>query len=201
MLAFPYVAEMALRHFLAAMVLGALATSLAHAQDAAPFRAATIYTVKQQGGGLGIFVDQIVIFQQVSYRSEKVWVAERRRHDQRLGKRTFQHDWIDGRTCPQLADVLAGIGRLPPARFAGPADKDGGWISDSAYVTLIGPAAGSRWGTALMQRDLGGDLSKWWWEAEKSLGSCWQDRIVIVGDGSVLPKLDTDDAAVAAGRP
>lgn len=190
---------MRVRYFLAALVAGVIAGSVAQAQE--PFRATTIYTVKQQGGGLGIFVDQIVVFEQVTNHGETAWVVERRRHDQQLSKRTFQHQWIDGRSCAPLADVLKRIGQLPPPRFAAPGDKDGGWMSDASYVTLIGPIAGGRLGTTMMQRDLGGAISKWWWESEKALAPCWQDLGVLVGDGSVLPKLDTDDDAAAAGRP
>ena len=74
-------------------------------------------------------------------------------------------------------------------------------MSDAQYVTLIGPVAGGRLGSTMTQRDLGGAISKWWWETEKALAPCWQDQGVLVGDASVPSKLDTDDAAAAAGRP
>lgn len=192
---------MAIRVFLASLAACVLSTSVARAQQAEAFQATTVYTVKQQGGGLGIFIDQIVVFQQVKRRGEKVWVAERRRHEQRLRERTFQHQWIDGRACKALSEVLDKIGQLPPRRFAGPTERERGWISDTPHVTLIGPAAGGFSGAALMQRDVGGDLSRWWSESEKALASCWQDGLVLVGDGTVGPKLDTDDRAAAAGRP
>jgi hypothetical protein len=189
------------RYWIVAVLLGALGTLPARAEEPEPFRVATVYTVKEQGGGLGVFVDQIVVFQRVSYRDDKLWVVERRRHDQRMGDRTYQHQWIDGRSCPPLTDALAQIGTLPPSRFSGPADNANGWVSDTPYVTLTGPASGGRSGAMLMLRDLGGDLSRWWRQTEKILASCWQDNMVLVGDATVLPKLDTDEAAVQAGRP
>ena len=182
-------------------LLAALLISPAASAPAQTFQDQTVYTVKEQGGGLGVGVDQIVLFQLVRYRSETLWVAERRRHDWRLRQRTFQHQWIDSRTCAALDDVVTKIGGLQPLRFAGPSDLDGGWISDIPYVTLIGPSVGGRKGTALMQRDLGGEISKWWWSSQKALAPCWRDVPVLVGDRTVLPKLETDDDAVTAGRP
>lgn len=162
----------------------------------------TIYTIKQSGGGLGVMVDEIVVVQLAGGGSDDhAWIVERRRHDVRMGKNTFRHQWIDGRICPALAGVLAGIGKLPPIRFIGPDAMAGGWRSDTPYVTLMGPPADFQLGEIVLRRDLAGPVSQWWWSAEKALEPCWQDSMVMFRGGSVLPKLGSDEAAVAAGKP
>jgi len=162
----------------------------------------TIYTIKQNGGGLGVMVEEIAVVQLVGGgEPDQAWVVERRRHDQRLGKNTFRHQWIDGRKCPALAGVLAGIWKLPPIQFTGPDTRPAGWRSDTPYVTLMGPPADYQMGEIVLRRDLGGPVSQWWWSSEKALEPCWQDHAVSFRGGGLLPKLGSDEQAVAAGRP
>ena len=162
----------------------------------------TIYTIKQTGGGLGVMVEQIVVVQLAGGGdADQAWFVEQRRHDVRMGKSTFRHQWIDGRKCPALAGVLAAIGKLPPIGFAGPDNMGAGWRSDTPYVTLMGPPADHQLGEVVLRRDLSGPVSQWWWSAEKTLEPCWQDNLILFRDGSVFPKLGSDEAAVAAGKP
>ena len=176
-----------------------LATSVA-AQGPNPLRVETVYTVKQQGGGLGIFVDQTVLIQSVSRRGETVWVVERRERRQNVGRKTQLHQWIDGRRCAPLKDVLAGIAKLPPAQFERADRKDRGWISDTPYVTLTGPLANGRGGETLARVDLAGPVSRWWRDSETRLAPCWRDGPMSVGGSAVPAKLATDEDAAAAGR-
>ena len=182
------------------MLLGlSLATTVA-AQDVDPPRVETVYTVKQQGGGLGIFVDQTVVFQSVSRRGETVWVVERRERRQNVGRKTQLHQWIDGRRCAPLKDVLAGIAKLPPAQFERADRKDRGWISDTPYVTLTGPLANGRGGETLARVDLAGPISRWWRDSEARLAPCWRDSPVSIAEAAVPARLATDQDAAVASR-
>ncbi len=181
-------------------LLGLLPATTVAAQGADPPRIETVYTVKQQGGGLGIFVDQTVVIQSVSRRGETVWVVERRERRQNVGRKTQLHQWIDGRRCAPLKDVLAGIARLPPVQFERADRRDRGWVSDTPYVTLTGPLANGRAGETLARVDLAGPVSRWWRDSEARLAACWRDGPVSVGDAAVPAKLATDEDAAAAGR-
>lgn len=161
----------------------------------------TVYTIKQKGGGLGVMVDEIVIVQLAGAGADQAWVLERRRFDQNLAKKTFRHQWIDGRTCPAVAGVLDRIWKLAPVGFAGPDITSSGWVSDTPSVSLMGPPAGYRMGDFVLRRDMGGPVSKWWWSSEAALESCWREAGVAVGGDYVWPKLGSDEEAVAAGRP
>lgn len=167
------------------------------AQDAHGLRVETLYTVKQQGGGLGLMIDEIVVIQAVSRSGERVWVAERRFHRTFLNEQTFRHQWIDGRTCPALEIALAGIDQLPPIKFAGPSQTQRGGMTDIPAVTMIGPSTN---GYPVAQTDVGGPISQWWRDSGKALEPCWSNRMVLIGDGTAPAKLATDEDAAAAGR-
>ena len=169
----------------------------ASAQDIHGLRAEALYTVKQQGGGLGRMIDEIVVIQAVSRGGERAWIAERRFHLTFLNEQTFRHQWIDGRTCPALETTLAGIDQLPSIKFAGPKQTQRGGMIDVAAVTLIGPSTN---GYPVAQTDLAGPISKWWADSAKALEPCWSSRMVLIGDGTVPAKLATDEDATAAGR-
>lgn len=140
----------------------------------APLRVLMPYRVKQQGGGLGNFVDEAAVFYEVGRGPGRIWIVERRRRDQKMGKVSFRYDWIDGRGCPALEGVIADLARLPPAGMAGLLTEPRGWVSDIPYVTLIGPPAGGQAGDILLRRDLDGPVSRWWRSAEGRLADCWR---------------------------
>lgn len=134
------------------------------------------YRVKQQGGGLGIFVDEAVVFHEVGEGPSRVWAAERRRRDQRMGVVSLRYEWIDGRTCPALETVIADIGRLPPIKMAGLDTEPRGAFSDVTEVTLIGPPAGGGMRDLVLRRDEMGPVSRWWRASAKALEACWQAK-------------------------
>lgn len=136
----------------------------------------TPYRVKQQGGGIGVFVDEAAVFHEVRAGSSRTWVVEHRRRDQKMGVVTFRYEWIDGRSCPALHKVIAEIGRLPPIAMAGADTEPKGWVSDTPVVTLIGLPAGGRAGDLVTRRDLMGPVSRWWWSSSEALESCWQAK-------------------------
>jgi hypothetical protein len=159
-----------------------------------------VYTVKQQGGGLGAFIDEIVVVQALAEGSGDVWVAERRFHEDRLGKLSFKHQWIDGRTCPALVKVFDALSRLPAPTFAPPEPFTGGWMSDTPYVTVMGPPAKGQLGERIARRDLGGPISLWWRrDADKALAACWQNLPPLVDGGTVPSQLSSDEDAARAG--
>lgn len=133
------------------------------------------YRVQQQGGGLGVFVDEAAVFYEVGDPPERVWVLERRRRDQKMGVVTFRVDWVDGRECPALEAEVAKIARLPPAGMAGLDTRSGVMISDTSDVTLMGPAAHDD-GDFVLRRDTMGPVSRWWGAASKALEGCWRPK-------------------------
>jgi hypothetical protein len=202
-----------MRNLVVLVLLAALPASAAQApaRQIAPSIASTEapslkvsqpYRVKQQGGGLGIFVDEAVVFHRISEGPGPVWVMERRRRDQNVGVVTFRHDWIDGRTCPALEKAIAEIGRLPPIAMAGLDTEPRGWVSDVPEVTLIGPPAGGRMGDLVLRRDLMGPVSRWWRASSKALETCWRAKQpYIAGAYDLRSKLSTAQDEVEIMRP
>ncbi len=202
-----------MRNLVVLVLLAALPASAAQApaRQVAPSIASTEapalkvsqpYRVKQQGGGLGIFVDEAVVFHEVGEGSSRVWVAEHRRRDQRMGVVSFRYEWIDGRSCPALETVIADIGRLPPIKMAGLETQSGAWVSDTSDVTLIGPPAGGYMGDLVLRRDMMGPVSRWWWASTKALEACWQaKRPYIPGAYDLRSKLSTAQDEVEIMRP
>jgi hypothetical protein len=147
------------------------APSQAVSENAPAIPVQVSYRVQQQGGGLGVFVDEAAVFYEVGDPPNRVWVLERRRRDQRMGETAFRADWIDGRACPALEAAIAKLGRLPPIGMAGLDTRSGVMISDTPEVTLMGPAA-PKDGGFIMRRDTQGPVSHWWWETSKALEGC-----------------------------
>jgi hypothetical protein len=177
-------------------------TPLAAAPEAPPLRVRQVYRVKQQGGGLGVFVDEAAVFHEVGQGPARVWVVERRRRDDRLGKVSFRYDWVDGRQCPALEGVVAAIGRLPPTAMAGLDTEPQGWISDLSVVTLMGPPKGGRAGDLVLRRDLAGPVSRWWSDGAKLLEPCWQtQKPYVAGAYDLRSQLETAESEAEAMRP
>lgn len=161
----------------------------------------TTYRVKQQGGGLGIFVDEAVVFHEVGQGAKRVWLVERRRRDDQLGQVTFRYEWIDGRTCPALEEVVSRIGAIPPASIAGPSAPPRGWVSDTPEVTLMGPTADGLLGDVMLLRDLNGPVSHWWRASQKALATCWKSQQPYVENAYLRPRLATAQDEVEVMRP
>lgn len=162
----------------------------------------TQYRVQQQGGGIGVFVDEAAVFHQIGTGASRIWVVEHRRRDQKMGVVTYRYEWIDGRNCPALDKVIAEIGRLPPIAMAGLDTQPKGWVSDTPEVTLIGPPAGGRMGDVVVRRDLQGPVSRWWWSSSKALEPCWQTQQPYVeGAYDLRPRLSSAADEVEIMRP
>jgi len=178
------------------------APSQASVENAPPLKVVQPYRVKQQGGGLGVFVDEAVVFHRVGDEAEPIWVLERRRRDENVGKVTVRNDWIDGRTCAALATVLDAMGEIPPVAMAGRNTQPRGWVSDTPQVTLIGPPTGGLAGDLVLRRDLSGPVSRWWWASGKALETCWTvKKPYIAGAYDLTAKLSTAQDEVEVMRP
>ncbi|WP_184716007.1 hypothetical protein [Caulobacter sp.] len=168
--------------------------------EAVPVR--TVYRVKQQGGGLGIFIDEAAVFYEIGKAPNTVWVLERRRRDQKMGLVSVRHEWVDGRTCPALAETIGKIARLPPVSMAGLDTTPKTAYSDSSDVTLMGPAAGGASSDFALRRDTMGPTARWWWDAQKALEPCWAPRQPYLnGAYSLRSRLSSAQDEVEVMRP
>ena len=156
-------------------LLGALlmlsAVGLAQAQSP-PL---TGYIVRQQGGGLGVFVDKTITFSKTG-GSAPHWIALGEERNERMGKPEIVRRWIDGRTCPALEGVLRNAAKLPAPRFAGPDEVTlTGWVSDTPTVSLTGmPQPSDGYQQTITRKELTGPVTDWWRASEAALAPCWK---------------------------
>lgn len=108
------------------------------------------------------------------------WAAERRKRLTNGARETIslEHQWIDGRTCPQLGAVLAQVDAIPRPRptkaippFHGTRVKVARPLKNGLYD---GPS------------DYMGPVTDWWRAADKALSGCWRADPVVV-DGAPIP--------------
>jgi hypothetical protein len=163
-----------------------------------------VYAVSVRGGGLGIMWDETTLLQRVEAAPGDVfWVVESHSLHTRLRERTETHRWIDGRRCPQLGEVLAGIARLPRANIA-PPDSARTDIppSDMPETRLAGPVVTSAPGIGMriIRADYLGPVADWWQRSRGELAVCWQNEAIPLGEGHVQPKLDRPEN-IADWRP
>jgi hypothetical protein len=165
------------------------------------------FTVKQSGGGLGYWVEETAVFAGVypsrQTRGEpRFWIVEQRRADRDIGKYapggvvlefpgwTLQHQWIDSRQCPALADVIHKMRALAVpetvrAQIAPRLPKAIAPIppSDTPVVSV---AEGADPGPA-RATDYDERVSRWWWETERAIATCWQAATPTVNRRAVQP--------------
>jgi hypothetical protein len=145
------------------------------------------YRVTQQGGGLGVDVDETMVVSVVIEGGRKRWIAERRRHDRdRCGGRTDRrcaqtdrtvHDWIDGDACPKLTAAFVDLARLRLSGFAPPWRSGVDTVSDTPLVTVSGtPDRMSGLGARLSLAAFTGPVVEWWTRSERLLAPCWTTR-------------------------
>lgn len=194
---------MKMKRLIAAIGLAAAASgSLAAEPEAPEIPVQIVYRVKQQGGGLGHFVDEAVVVSAAGTGAARVWVAERRWRETMLGKVSMRAEWIDSRACPALATALTDLSHLSPADFAPPTARPSIGVTDTPEVTVIGPVSGGSHVDRILRRDLAGPVSRWWWTASKALASCWQAAMpYIPGAYGLRARLASADDEVEAMRP
>jgi hypothetical protein len=142
-----------------------------------------IYRITEEGGGLGIFVDSVIV---VTRPEDGRWVAERWREDNVLTKKKVVHDWIDSRACPQLAAVLDSLATLPKNGVLTPDRAESRSLAfDVTTVSVTGPASVDG-ETRITLSDRLGPVYGWWRSSEEALQTCWQADPPKV-DGAPLP--------------
>jgi hypothetical protein len=161
------------------------------------------YRVDEHGGGLGVVLDQTVIFVALA---DKRWIAERTRRDRNWCMKrpaggtcepgdVRSHDWIDSAACPQIVDILRDLSAITPPLFASP-DVASYWIlSDSSLLTITGrpqsgaPFPGVGGEERLSVSQYGGPYRDWCSRSEKALGGCWKSYVPMDKGKPVAPRL------------
>ena len=130
-----------------------------------------IYRITEEGGGLGIFVYDVIVF---ARPEDGRWVGQRWRQDDVLGKTKRTHDWIDSRACPQLAAVLDSLATLPKIGILPPDRADSQSLAlDVTTVSVTGPASVDG-ETRITLSDRRGAVRAWWRRSSEMLQPCWQ---------------------------
>jgi hypothetical protein len=117
---------------------------------------------------------------EVSSEAGSFWVAERRKRT--TGGITgptiqIERQWIDGRRCPALANVIASIVAIPARTSTTPAPFHGAQV-------YLGTARAN--GDYAVRSDYEGPVTAWWRRAEDELKPCWGTPVLTV-DGELLP--------------
>lgn len=120
-----------------------LAASDARAETAISY---PVYVVGSVGGGLGVKHHEVTVISRVALSRpsrQVIWIAERRRKNQKIRGRIVDHQWLDGRTCPALMVALEELRRLPAMQFGSPTTMaDTSLAFDVPLSMLRGPPAG-----------------------------------------------------------
>jgi hypothetical protein len=151
-----------------------------------------IYRITEEGGGLGIFVDSVIV---VRRPEGGRWVAERWREDSVLTKKKVVRDWIDSRACPQLLEVLASLSTLPKNGVLTPDRAESQWPAfDVTTVSVTGPASVDG-ETRITLSDRKGAVAAWWRRSSEMLQPCWQADPPKVGGVPLSPGLGPKSSA------
>lgn len=122
------------------------------------------YTVRIEGwSGPGCLVERTFAF----HRGDRGrWLVQRTETNQYICK-GYKRLWIDSRSCPALASVVAEI----PQQLANPSAQDNRPVFDAPNVTLEGR---TRSGAMVRRTDTTGPLAAWWYRSLESLEPCWR---------------------------
>ncbi|WP_133254236.1 hypothetical protein [Phenylobacterium deserti] len=155
------------------------------------------FALNQVGGGLGIWIEQIVLFNEVqlSIRHPSFWIVESHTVETRLDGGAVAHQWIDSRACPALVIALRARPRITNPAATLPDD----FVlnvppSDTPKTTLAEPASpltADGWRTPVLRSDYDGEVAAWWWLTRKSLEPCWRTQLTAMGEQRHKPQLAT----------
>jgi hypothetical protein len=146
------------------------------------------YRVTQQGGGLGIWIDETVAFTLSAEHPR--WVAERTRRDGNWCGRTepgkgcvstviSTHEWIDGALCPELLRSLQALAAVHVEGFVDPMHMDLTTVSDTPLLEVTGPSPNAAgFGASLKVSAYSGPFVDWWSQSEARLKGCWSPRAI-----------------------
>lgn len=179
-------------------VVAVLIADVAAAQPYGSDRAFERYRLTAKGGGLGVLIDETIVFSAVHQKGAdqaRYWIAEKSHRDENwcgdhdpvsracLNKVNVTHEWIDGRRCPRLLSSLTKLTSLPPLVFVTPTDmRPLSYISETPEISLTAPAAtGDGVGVSVIRRELQGPLVRSWVELSSAVSTCWMTTPVVIG--------------------
>ena len=126
-----------------AVVIGAFVAPSIVASSPLNHRPELRFTIVESGGGLGVEVENTTVFSAIDHGGQTTWFVERNSNGSNwcghtsnghcISTKTSFMDWIDGRTCAPLRDVMM---QLAKAR----AEEKGSahpWASDTPLLSLI----------------------------------------------------------------
>lgn len=135
------------------------------------------FTLTENGGGLGVDVENTTVFSAIEHGGTTAWFVERNSNKDnwcgRLGKgqcvptHTSSMDWIDGRSCAPLREVLMQLETVR-TKERGSAHP---WVSDTPLLSLLMFKRGQLATERLAE--FGGPLVDWWRSAQEQLRPCW----------------------------
>jgi hypothetical protein len=134
--------------------------------------------VIESGGGLGVDVQNTTVFSTMRQGRTLTWFAERnsnrsnwcgRTADRRcVSTRTSSMEWIDGRRCAPVRDVLMQL-RMVRTEERGSAHP---WVSDTPLLSLLTFKGQGQLATERLS-EYAGPFVDWWRSAQKQLQPCW----------------------------
>lgn len=158
-------------------MLGAFVAPAIFASPPSDHRPEQRFTLIESGGGLGVDVENTTAFSAIDHGGTTTWFVERNSNESnwcgRLGNgkciptRTSSMDWIDGRSCASLREVLMQLRtvRTEERRSAHP------WVTDTPLLSLLvfkrGQLATERLSEYM------GPLVDWWRSAQEQVRPCW----------------------------
>lgn len=144
----------------------------------------SVFVIRTTGGMPGIEKNELMILS----RSGGVWLAERRRRNASLRHGEISdHMWIDGRFCPALERAVRALKILPPPKSA----QESIPAFDGVYVVARGPLsnAGAKARSVVRRGGPMSLLSKWRFETDGQLESCWRAEPVAIAGQVVAQNL------------
>jgi hypothetical protein len=163
-----------------------------------------LYRVKEVGGGLGMYIDQTVIFSAAPGGADTEggrWIVERVKTESNwCGRRSASgaceaigsqiHDWIDSRSCPNARAALEALPDIPVPSFK---RRDSLYmtVSDTPLLTIEGtPEQAQSTAQHLLISEFTGPHRIWWETTEKALSACWQREAPRIEGLAVVARLD-----------
>jgi hypothetical protein len=135
------------------------------------------FVLTENGGGLGVEVENTVVFSVLSARRTTIWLVERNSNKsnwcgrtgngQCIATHTSSMEWIDGSRCASLRLVLLQLEKVRTEERASAHP----WVSDTPLVSFLTFDQGQLETQRLAEYV--GPLVDWWQSAQQQLKPCW----------------------------
>lgn len=160
-----------------AVVIGAFVALSTVASPPHDHRTEQRFTLIESGGGLGVDVENTTVFSVIDHGGPTAWIVERNSNKsnscgrlsngQCVATRTSSMDWIDGRSCAPLREILIQLGTVRTQER----DSAHPLVSDTPLLSLLMVKRGQLATERLSEYV--GPLVDWWRSAQEQLGPCW----------------------------